>query len=393
VNFFLKRGEGNTYNKLFLSCLTRDSLKTHRDSKETVLKFFENGVLKIEKESLEILPYDELDSPVFGSQITKRKVWTNDIIKSDFEKFLNNVAGEENIEAFMSAIGYLCSSYKSQALALAVILNDPSSGFGSANGGKGKGLIGKAVSNFVNMVRLDGKKFNAEDPFNLAPVKQDTSVIFIDDVKENFSFKSLFNVLTEDLEITRKHKDKITLPFEESPKVLLATNYILRGSDTSSKRRRWDLELADHYNDKNTPVKEFGKEFFTEWNKQEWNAFYMFMSKCVQLYLDKGIIKMDTEGKLAYKTLVADTSEDFLHFMEEHKEEFTEKFSLEFISKRYSSYSTKSMPSKRMKQWLTKWCAFYGYSLEEKRKNNRRYYSIKENILSIPREESFLKAV
>lgn len=393
LNFFLKKNESNAYNKLFLSSLNRESIEIYRDSKDEVFKFFSDRILKITADEMSLISYNELEKPVFHSQIEKRKVWLDSILKSDFEKFIENVSGEENLKSFMSAIGYLCSSYKSQSSALAVILNDPSSSYGSAEGGKGKSLIAKAISLFSYMVRLDGKKFNPDDQFSLAPVKEGTTVLLIDDIKENFSFKNFYNVITEDLEVTRKHKDKVIIPFKKSPKVLLATNYILRGSDTSSKRRRWDLELADYYNEHKTPLKEFGKEFFNDWNEQEWNAFYMFMARCVQTYLKEGIIKMDNQGKLEYKVLVSDTSEDFLHFMEEHKEEFFTQFSLESISKKYSNYSTKLMPSKRMKTWLTQWCKFYGYSLEGKRVNNRRWYYLRKNSLHIPASTDYQEAV
>lgn len=393
INFFLKKNEGTIYNKLFLSSLNKEGIESYRDSNEEVFKFFGNAILKITADDLSLISYDQLKKTIFHSQIVERKVWLNAVLKSDFEKFIENVSGKENLKAFMSAIGYLCSSHKSQSLAFAVILNDPSSSYGSANGGKGKSLIAKAINRFTNMVRLDGKKFNPDDQFSLAPVKKDTTVLLIDDIKENFSFKNFYNVITEDLEITRKHKDKVIIPFKKSPKVLLATNYILRGSDTSSKRRRWDLELADYYNEQKTPLKEFGKEFFNDWNEQEWNAFYMFMASCVQTYLKEGVVKMDNQGKLEYKRLVSETSEDFLHFMEEHKEEFFKQFSLESISKTYAIYSTKPMPSRRMKSWLTLWCKFYGFSLEGKRVNNRRWYFLRENSLHIPASTDCQEAV
>ena len=46
---------------------------------------------------------------------------------------------------------------------------------------------------------------------------------------------------------------------------LLSTNYAITGSGNSFERRKWELELTQHYTKDYTPLHEFGKLMFGDW--------------------------------------------------------------------------------------------------------------------------------
>lgn len=377
ISVFLK--QKSIYTDLFLSGLKKDSFKSHRDSSDTVYKYFSNGVLIISKQNKnQIVSYLDLDYPVHFNQVIKHNYNGSCNEKSDFETFVEDISGD-NIDSFRSAIGYLSSNYKSQANAKAVILNDPSASFQSANGGKGKGVLGKALAHMNQLTRVDGKQYKADDNFALAAVKEGTGIAFIDDVKQNFHLTDIYNLITDSFEITAKYKDKKSIPFELAPKILLSSNYPIKGSDESSKRRRFDLVFSDYYSTKKTPIMKFKKDFFTSWNEKEWNAFFKYMTLCVKFYLEKGLIPMSTDS-MKMKELIGDTSEDFISFMEDNKESMeTDYFKLEDIKQEYYRQSNQNVSVRKLKSWIIKWGEFNSYTLKDTRENNKRLYKLKSS--------------
>lgn len=381
INSFLK--QKSIFSDLFLSDLLVSEISTNRDTAHKVYKYFRNGVLIIEKEKkMRLIEYTELEFPVFKNQIIKKDFKLGNIEKSDFEIFIEDVSGK-NLNSFKSGIGYLCSNFKNQSNAKAVILNDPTTSFTQAMGGKGKGLIGKAVSLFVNTTRIDGKKYKSEDPFNLAPVTIDSEVVFIDDLKQGFKFTDLFNVITDDMEVTKKYGDKFTIPFSISPKILLATNYpLVSVSDESSLRRSFHLILKDYYSTSKTPIDKFGKEFFSDdWNENLWISFYSYMADCVMFYIENGLTPMKFSSEMKLKKLIGNTSQDFLAFMNEKEMELKKtSFSLTNLKNDYYHYSNFNISARKLKEWLKNWCDFHDCKLSENRIDNRRVYKISQQV-------------
>jgi len=379
ISTFLKQKA--LYSDLFLSDLKIEGFERQRDTSEDVYKYFLNGVLVISKHKQnQFINYSELENPVYASQIIQHKYLEKAEGKSDFETFIADIA-DGNIDSFRSALGYLCSNYKSQSNAKAVILSDNSTSFQEANGGRGKSLISKAISMFSNVVRIDGKRYSAQDGFALAPVKHTNEVVFIDDLKQGFHFTDMYNLISDDFEITKKYSDKEIIPFKLAPKILLSSNYPIKGSDESSKRRRFDLVLSDFYSTKYSPVDKFGREFFTSWKETDWNNYYHYMTGCVELFLEKGLIDMSTDS-MKMKSLIADTSEDFMSFMDDNLESLQiEFFRLETIKHQYYQHSNHNLSSRRLKGWITKWCDYYDYKLIDNRVNNKRVYKLSKQVI------------
>ena len=94
------------------------------------------------------------------------------------------------------------------------------------------------------MLPINGKNVGEKDKFLFSGVQLDTEFIFLDDVMDDFDFKTIYNYTTGDMEIERKFKDRIVIPKEKKPKIGVTTNYILPDTDYSTRRRQYIVEFG-----------------------------------------------------------------------------------------------------------------------------------------------------
>src|SRR5690606_19515882 len=120
--------------------------------------------------------------------------------------------------------------------------------------------------------------------FPYQTVSQDTQILVFDDVKKNWDFESKFSLVTEGMTLERKNKDAIKLTVEESPKMVVSTNYAIKGEGNSHDRRRHEIEFSQFYNGKFTPYDDFKRQLFDDWNEQDYKGFDNYMVHCLQLY-------------------------------------------------------------------------------------------------------------
>tara|TARA_R110000737_G_scaffold109677_1_gene142648 strand:- start:146 stop:1033 length:888 start_codon:yes stop_codon:yes gene_type:complete len=211
-----------------------------------------------------------------------------------------------------STIGFMMHAYKNLSYCPAVILNDEVIS-DNPEGGTGKGLFINALSQMKKLVVIDGKAFNFDKAFPYQTVGADTQILCFDDVKKHFDFERLFSVVTEGLTLEKKNKDAIKVPFKKSPKVAITTNYAIKGRGNSFERRKWELEFKQFYTKDFTPLVEFGRILFAEWNQDEWCAFDNYMVENLMFYLTNGLIKADFKN-LNVRKLGADTSHEFIEW-------------------------------------------------------------------------------
>ena len=170
-----------------------------------------------------------------------------------------------------------------------------------------------ALAHMKKIVTIDGKSFMFERSFAYQLVSADTQILVFDDVKKYFDFERLFSVVTEGLTLEKKNKDAIKIPFSKSPKIAITTNYAIKGAGNSFARRKWELELHQHYNKNFTPLDEFGKLMFGDWNDDEWCDFDNYMIRCLQDYLTNGLVESKFVN-LKIRQLSAETCHDFIEW-------------------------------------------------------------------------------
>ena len=278
----------------FLSLLDTADVHFAEDTKSASFIYFKNLAVKVTKDEVFKIDYADLDGYVWFDQVVDRNFDFCDIDDCDFKHFISNISGDDEMrnKSIESTIGFLMSSYKDPGFCPSVILNDEVI-TDNPEGGTGKGLFVQGLSMMKKVSMIDGKAFSFDSQFAYQTINTDTQLVSFDDVKKGFNFERLFSAITEGLTIEKKNKDAITIPFKFSPKIIITTNYAISGKGNSFERRKWEIELKQVYNKDFTPVDEFGKRFFEQWDGGEWCAFDNYMISNLKYYLSNGLVKAE----------------------------------------------------------------------------------------------------
>lgn len=233
-------------------------------------------------------------------------------------------AAEENenrihLLSKLCAIGYMAMEAKDNNVARAVIgMDGKQSEVGESNGRSGKSLIGELMRNVVPTAYISGKRNDIfGDQFIWNDVQENTKLVFIDDVLQNFNFEFLFPNITGDWTINYKGGRRITIPFSQSAKIYIPTNHAIRGSGSSYNDRQWLIAFSDFYNDVHKPLDDFGCLFFSEWDYDQWNLAWNLLANCIQLYLKFGVVQAPGE-RLEMRKLRQEITEPLISWADEY---------------------------------------------------------------------------
>ena len=303
------------FKEEFLSLLSTIEIYFIADSKDASYLYYKNCAVKITKDGITTLDYLDLGGYVWKDHVIDRTFNLCGVTeRCDFKKFVSNINGgdQQRVKTMESTIGFLLHGYKNLSFCPAVILNDEVIS-DNPEGGTGKGLIMNALSKMKKLVVIDGKSFAFERSFAYQLVSADTQILCFDDVKKHFDFERLFSVVTEGLTLEKKNKDAIKIPFSRSPKIAITTNYAIKGAGNSFARRKWELELHQYYNKEFTPLDEFGKLMFGDWNDDDWCEFDNYMIGCLMNYLKTGLVKSKFVN-LKIRQLSAESCHEFIEW-------------------------------------------------------------------------------
>jgi len=353
------------FREEFLTLLSSINVYFITDTKDTAYLYYTNCAVKVTKDDIIPIDYLDLGGYVWKDHVIDRVFDICDVNNCDYEVFIANISGgtEQRIRSMHSTIGYLLHGWKNLSYSPATILNDELIS-DNPEGGTGKGLFMNGLSHMKKLVVIDGKSFNFERSFAYQLVSADTQILCFDDVKKHFDFERLFSVVTEGLTLEKKNKDAIKIPFSKSPKIAITTNYAIKGSGSSFERRKWELELTQYYTKEFTPLVEFGKLMFGEWDDNEWCQFDNFMIQCLQMYLDKGLLKSEFVN-LKTRKFSAETSHEFIEWcgaiggqsnmrLDVYKKIYKNDLYMDFIDENpdYAPKSKMTVSRNRFNKWL-----------------------------------------
>lgn len=318
----LMRGKNVYFSNDAFEFLNIINLKYHVSNRNESYFYFQNYIIKVTATQISKIEYKDLDGVIWKSQIINHKIDLTDEPIGEYYTFLYNVCNndEKRFKCLFTINGYLLHDYKDKAFAPAIILTDELlSDF--PEGGTGKGIFLQGLGQVRNMTREDGKNFRFDKNFAFQKISLDTKLFSFEDVGSRFDFEKLFSIITDGISVEKKNKDEFRIPFEKSPKVIITTNYAVQGEGNSHKRRRVEFEFSQYYNQKNTPMEEFGHLLFEDWNYTEWNNFYNVMLFSVQKYLSNGVFETN-QINLQRKKFIQTTSKDFVEWYENGKDKF-----------------------------------------------------------------------
>lgn len=374
-------------NQYFLPIL---KLNFIRDTKSSAYLFFKNGIVEITADDIQIKPYGEIEGCVWEKNIVPRKftpIPYSDLAENfNFLHFLQDItkvedegASQNRFNSLFSIIGYLCHRYKDPAKIKAIILMDASPSE-SGNGRTGKTLICLAIGHVRTSSKIEGKDFDHKRWFKYSSVGLGTNVLLFDDVKKNFDFENLYSLITTGMTVQRIGKDDVYLSFEDSPKIVLTTNYTIKGEGSSFRGRIFEFEISNTFNDEYRPIDKYGKRFFDDWDEDEWNQFYNLIAYAIQFHLKNEDLVESEQINLNRSKLITETNEDFYEFAKDNivmGVKYDKNVLFNKFKKAYVDYGM--LTQKTFTFWLKKLGVFLGAKIDESRSDSVRFIIFTEN--------------
>jgi hypothetical protein len=371
----------------FLSFLDNEDVKIKKDDKNHCYLYYNNGAVEITKNGINVIDYVDVDGFIWKKQLIGRD-YVKKKSQGEFERFVELIAGDEKrFNSLRSIIGFMCHGYTTSANNRAIVLNDEMISE-NPNGGSGKSLFANSFSHIKKMVTIDGKHFQFDKSFAYQLVSIDTQVLLFDDVKKNFNFENLFSVITGGITIEYKNQQAVKLPISESPKVMITTNYTLGGVGGSHERRKFEVELSDHFSQFHSPLDEFGRMMFDDWSSDDWIAFDNFMIDCIRYYLEKGLVKSDFKN-LEVRKFIRETSSEFYEWTEgddgiRYNKRMNKKELFESFIEEYNDLK-RWLTQKRFSMWLDQLAVYKGIKILKGKTNGQRWVELVDE--SLPDDE------
>lgn len=300
----------------FLLMLESVELMMLKDTSKKSFIAFQNGILEVTRNNTNMIDFIDVDGYIWESQIIQRNFNIVNNNDNDYKIFIHNISNKDPL-AIECTIGYLLCTHKDKMNNRAIILNDEVISE-NPEGGTGKGLFIQGIANIRKVSILDGKAFDDKKSFPYQTVSAETNVLVFDDVKKNFDFESKFSLVTEGMTLERKNKDAIKLKVEDSPKIVISTNYAIKGEGNSHNRRRHEIEFAQYYGKDITPISEFKRQLFDDWELSDFNKFDNYMVECLQKYLNNGLIEQNAKN-IHLRKFIAETSMEFFDWINDRQ--------------------------------------------------------------------------
>ena len=370
----------NLFAENFLLMLESIELKMLNDTRTTSYIAFNNGVLEITKNEIKLVDYIDIDFYIWEEHILKRDFVSLDEFENDYKQFIFNISNNEPL-AIECAIGYLISTYKNRSNNKAIILNDEVISE-NPEGGTGKGVFVQGINQIRKTSIIDGKLFDGKKSFPYQTVSLDTKILVFDDVVKNFNFEEKFSLVTEGLTLERKNKDAVKLNVHESPKLIISTNYAIRGEGNSHDRRRYELEIAQFYGKDLTPEDEFGRQLFDDWTELDYQKFDNYIVYCLQLFLKTGLVKQNAKN-IKMRKFIAETAMEFFDWIKENdnvprNERNDKKVFFDKFIEEYPDFK-KWLTRKKFNIWVQKYCSFMKFEYLSENSNGLQWFMIKND--------------
>ena len=173
---------------------------------------------------------------------------------------------EENLSltSKLANYGYLLYGHKSESEAWATICMDSTmaENVDECNGRSGKSFYVNAAATMAKTFKIDAGTTSFRDPrFIFDGVTEDTSLVFIDECPRKFNYNFIYGMVSGDFRVEEKNRHSFVIPFAQSPKFVLATNFTLSRHDPSTEGRIWPLPFSDFYHVK-TPAERLPRVTF-----------------------------------------------------------------------------------------------------------------------------------
>lgn len=363
----------------FLSMLETANVELEKDGKDFAWLYYQNQAVKVYKDKIEKHNYEDLEKHIWKDRVIDRSFIDADHHESMFRSFIWYISGEskDRYNTMKSVIGYLLHSHKTSANNRAIILNDEVIS-DNPNGRSGKGLIIQSIGKMKKSDVIDGKNFDFNKSFAYQTVSTDCQVLAFDDVKKNFNFELLFSAITEGLTIEYKGQPAIKIPVQDSPKIIISTNYTIKAEGGSFEGRMFEVELSSYFNSEFSPLDKFGCMLFDDWDKKEWARFDQYMINCLQYFLENGLVSYEHKN-LKYRKLINNTAREFVYWMDEKKFKHEQRIDYKIWFQQFMNENEdfkRWLTERKFNQWIKSYLNFKDMDVKSIVVNGKRMYEV-----------------
>lgn len=316
----------------------------------TSYKFYKNCIVKVEKDSIDILQYSELNGKL---------IWEDSFIQRDFKlidkeslyesiyiKYLDLAIGiEKNDFQLQKIIGYLAHDFKNELMGYIITLveevEDPHDG-----GGSGKNLFAKMLQCITSTKEVAGSQISTDR--NFLQAWNGERIFVLSDLNKDFDYSFLKNISTNSGVLKKLFKDERTIDASKMPKIIVLTNFSFENSDGGLKRRIIPIEFTNYFTINGGVYNALGKYFPNDFDEIDWLGFDNFMILGIQEWLKAPSLVANNLSETGFwKQFVINHKQhikDFLDMFLSNEEEQWEEKELEsiVISEKYKTYCNES---------------------------------------------------
>ncbi|WP_282080890.1 primase-helicase family protein [Aquimarina algiphila] len=272
------------------------------------------------------------------------------------------------------ALGYLLHKQKVDDKAWVVFAMDNRiSEIADSNGGSGKSLMfEKAVRQILlsNKYIAGRDREAVKDKHMYEGVSKDTDYVLFDDLDSHFPIGRVFSEVTGEFNVNAKYKAAYTIPFTESPKIAMTSNFGLFKPDGSSERRILYAVFSDYYHYKSDldekehkVTTDIGKLMFSQFDDTEWSDFFNVCAEAIQFHLSTNEKINPPLGNVAKRNSLQTMGDGFKEWADFYFENRKDQQVVKNIA--YSDFENRSKlkgwTSQRFKKAIKEWCKFYHY--------------------------------
>ena len=277
--------------------------------------------------------------------------------KEEAKRELTDEEQKEHDHHFINkvvALGYQIYRFKEKSLAWFVYcMETEMSEVGKHLGGTGKSMYLELIKYVRHQTFCDGQGTGMQDDDKvfggIDPGR--TEHFFIDDLSDKIDLHRIMPKVTADMEVKKLYRDKVVIPFTDSPKVAITSNHSIKSFDNSLKRRTLFAAFCDYYHaedkqksmSERNPYTEFGKNIPVDYDEDEMNTFFNFMMQCLHAYLSIRRKVQPPMAAIERRTIQREIGDEFIWWADDY---LADKFDTEVNKEEAFESYKQTMPQK-----------------------------------------------
>lgn len=253
-----------------------------RDTRTDAYKFYNNTVLHLTAEGLEMLDYTTIEGFVLAEKMLNRN-FVNSDQQGRFTEFLNLAIGIT--PELIQTVGYLVHDYRDSSQGWIVVLTE-SCADAKDGGGAGKSAFCELLKPITGVLVKNAVQFTYDE--RSFGSWNGERIFVIADAPKDFRYDWLKESATGTLTVRKMHRDAVDVPTVDAPKFVVNTNHSFVATDGGMDRRVIPIEFTNFFNRSRSIDQYFNAYFPNDFTHEDWVNYDNFMALCLVEFLKVG---------------------------------------------------------------------------------------------------------